>query len=163
MHRYRDPCTTETAMKQSTKNITLAASALRLLHCFRSAGPSKAASRCRSRARKHGSVARLLQSALPVSRAGNTGALQSGTAAVVGAGAAYYGGATPRVAPTTAIRFGEPAQPTWVTISQAVRLPPDPTSQWAPITQVAPGTVTPDGLTTQPAMRSAAARYHGQA
>ena len=80
-------------MKQSTKNITLAASALRLLHCFRSAGPSKAASRCRSRARKHGSAARLLQSALPVSRAGNTGALQSGTAAVVGAGAAYYGGA----------------------------------------------------------------------
>src|SRR5215216_3834985 len=32
---------------------------------------------------------------------------------------------TPPTAPTTVIRFGEPAQPTWVTMPQAVRLPPD--------------------------------------
>ena len=68
MHHLRDPCTTQKAMTQSTKNSRLPH--VHLPRCFRSAGQSKAASRYRSRARKHGSVVRLLQLALLASRAG---------------------------------------------------------------------------------------------
>src|SRR3954471_11633360 len=95
MHRYRDPCTTEKAMKQRTKNITLAASAFAFaaLFSFGWSEPSGISLSIES------AQARVGRPFTPVSVAGvarrQYRRAAIGTAAVVGAGAgaAYYGGA----------------------------------------------------------------------
>jgi hypothetical protein len=93
MDRYRDPRTTEKTMKQSTKNITLAASPFAFAALF-SFGWSEQSGVSLSIESAQARVGRPLT---PVSVAGVARRQHRraaiGTAAVVGAGAAYYGGA----------------------------------------------------------------------
>src|SRR5258705_11649112 len=114
MHRYRVLCTTEETMKQSTKKITLAASAFAFaaLFSFSWSEQSGIALSIES------AQARVGRPLTPVSVAGvarrQYRRAAIGTAAAVGAGAAYYGGA--RYYPGSPyfnnnVRGGPPASP----------------------------------------------------
>lgn len=122
MHRYRDPCTTEKAMKQSTKSITLAASAFAFAALF-SFGWSEQGGISLSIESAQARVGRPLT---PVSVAGvarrQYRRAAIGTAAVVGAGAASYAGAGYYAGnPYYNDTVRGPGQPMWVTMPQAVR------------------------------------------